>query len=66
MATWGPEFVELTDVTVLREVPHALVCRIDSKQVWIPRGQIANGDVPPVGQCGSIVVPRWLYNGLIR
>lgn len=49
------------DVSVIRETDSALLCRIDGKDVWIPKSQIADdSEVYESGTEGTLVVSQWI------
>ena len=57
-----PDTVAISNVEVIREGGLALLCRVGSREVWIPRAQILNDGVRSLGDRGTIVVPRWFAN----
>lgn len=60
--------VELDVEVVVKETTMALLCRIDEKEIWIPKSLIgADSEVSAEGDRGKIEVPEWwaLQNGLV-
>lgn len=57
------DFVTLADVDVIRSAGAALLCNVGGKEVWIPCVNVARTDEATVrrpGDCGRLVIPRWL------
>lgn len=48
------------DVKAIAETPKALLLSRKGAQVWVPKGQIAGGDVHKKGDKGTIYLPGWL------
>jgi hypothetical protein len=59
-----PSFMDkaaLPGVAALKATEAALLCEIDGKQVWIPKGQIDDdSEVWEEGQEGVLVVSQWI------
>lgn len=59
-----PEFKDkatFDDVEVVQETEAALLCRIDGKDVWIPKSQIDDdSEVYEKGTEGELVVSQWI------
>jgi len=55
----------LHDVELLREGGLAFLCRVDRREVWIPRAQLLSGTtIARAGDRGIVVVPTWLASDL--
>jgi len=57
------DFVTFEEVEVIKRGDRALLCRVSGKDVWIPYVNIAMTDeaaIRRVGDCGRLVIPRWL------
>ena len=52
-------FCVFQDVRVLRSTAPALLCRIGSKRVWLPRRHIA-GNLWCTGDRGKLSIRRWV------
>jgi hypothetical protein len=59
-----PEFKDkatFNDVEVVQETEAALLCRIDGRDVWIPKSQIDDdSEVYEKGTEGELVVSQWI------
>ncbi len=51
------------DVLVLRDGPEMLLCRVGSKQVWVPRRVLPDG-LSAAGDAGSLTIDRGLARDL--
>jgi hypothetical protein len=48
------------DATAIKETELALLCEIDSREVWIPKSQIhKNSDVQSEDDHGDLVISKW-------
>jgi len=57
------DLVTFADVEVIRSAGPALLCRVGGKEVWIPCVNVVPTDEATVrmpGDCGRLVIPRWL------
>jgi hypothetical protein len=54
------DVVAFEGVVVVRESNLALLCVIDGRCIWVPRGQILNGELCSTPDRGRLVIPRWL------
>jgi hypothetical protein len=55
----GDEFVPFQDVRVIRAAASALLCRVATRSVWLPRGHIV-GKLCSTGDRGTLFVRRWV------
>jgi hypothetical protein len=56
-------FIAFEDVEVVKRSDRALLCRVDSKEVWVPHINIAATDEATIrrpGDCGRLIIPRQL------
>jgi hypothetical protein len=55
----GDELVPFHDVRVIRATAPALLCRIATRSVWLPRGHIV-GKLCCTGDRGTLFIRRWV------
>lgn len=61
MPSFGDEVVTLNGVACIRGTEAALLCRIDGKEVWIPRSHVDDdSEVWEPGQEGDLVISEWI------
>jgi hypothetical protein len=53
------DLVPFADVRVIRSTAPALLCRIGSRNVWLPRGHVS-GKLWCAGDRGRLYVRRWV------
>lgn len=53
------DLVPFKDVRIIRSTATALLCRIGSRDVWLPRGHIS-GKLWCIGDRGKLFIRRWV------
>lgn len=54
------DLTSIDDVTVVRATEKALLCRLDGREVWVPRSLIGDdSEVADAGDEGTLVVATW-------
>jgi hypothetical protein len=55
----GDDLVQFQDVRVIGSTGSALLCRVGTKSVWLPRGHIS-GKLWCTGDRGRLFIRRWV------
>jgi len=56
-----PSFVSIKDVEIVRETSRALLCRIEDREIWIPRSMVGeDSEINATGERGVLSIAEWL------